>query len=140
MNWLLLAIITAIFYGMYNFFIKISSGHINQVVGAVILQLVAAILGAITLFVLKLTGTEFNVSSKGVWFAILAGAMVGVAEILSFFVFSKGAPVSVGTAIIIGGSVVVAGIIGLFMKEDLGIINFLGILAIVVGIILFAAK
>ncbi|MFZ2189818.1 MAG: EamA family transporter [Candidatus Magasanikiibacteriota bacterium] len=140
MNWIFLAIITAVFYGMYNFFIKLSSGNINQVVGAVILQIVATMLGVVTLLILKLTGMEFNISSKGVWYAVLAGVMVGLAEILSFFVFSKGAPVSVGTAIIIGGSVVVAGVIGFFMKEDFGIMNFLGILAIIIGIILFTTK
>lgn len=140
MNWILLAIITAIFYGMYNFFIKISSGSINQVVGAVILQLVAAVLGVITLLVLKIIGTEFTISQKGVWFAILAGLMVGLAEILSFFVFSKGAPISVGTAIIIGGSVVVASVIGFFLKENVSLLNLFGILAIVIGIVLLTAK
>lgn len=45
MNWILLALATAFFYGTYNVFIKISSGHINQIVGAVILQIVAALVG-----------------------------------------------------------------------------------------------
>lgn len=45
MNWIVLALITATCYGAYNFFIKVSSGHINQIVGAVILQIVAALLG-----------------------------------------------------------------------------------------------
>jgi len=55
MNWILLAIITAIFYGMYNVFIKVSSGHINQIAGAVVLQIVAALVGGVILFVLKIT-------------------------------------------------------------------------------------
>lgn len=45
MNWILLAITSSIFFGAYNFFIKIASGHINQIVGAVILQIVAAVVG-----------------------------------------------------------------------------------------------
>lgn len=140
MSWVFLAIITAIFYGMYNYFIKLSSGSINQVVGAVILQIVTVVIGVATLLFLKISGNEFSISPKGVWYAILAGMMVGLAEILSFFVFSKGAPISVGMAIIIGGSVVVAGVIGFITKEDFGIMNFLGILAIIIGIILFTTK
>ena len=48
---------TASFYGAYNFFIKIASGHINQIVGAVILQIVAALLGGIILLIIKITDT-----------------------------------------------------------------------------------
>ncbi len=138
MTWILLAVITAISYGVYNVFIKISSGSINQVVGAVILQVVAAIFGGVILLFMKFNGAEFNISQKGVLFAVLAGITVGLAEILSFYVFSKGAPVSIGTAIIVGGSVVVAAAVGFFMKESFTFFNMLGLLAIVCGIVLFS--
>ncbi len=45
MSWIVLAILTAFFYGVYNFFIKVASGSIHQIVGAVILQVVAALVG-----------------------------------------------------------------------------------------------
>ncbi len=45
MSWIALAVLTAFFYGVYNFFIKIASGSIHQIVGAVILQVVAALVG-----------------------------------------------------------------------------------------------
>ena len=76
MNWLPLAILTALFYGLYNFFIKLSSGSINQIVGAVILQIVAALLGGAVLVYLKVTNNTFVVTGKGISYAVLAGIFV----------------------------------------------------------------
>ena len=131
---------TAVFYGVYNVFIKISSGHINQIVGAVILQIVAALLGGIILLIMKMTNSPLEISQKVVWFAVLAGIFVGLAEITSFFVFSKGVSASVGIPIIIGGSVLVGAVLGLtFLKETLTPIHILAILLIVGGVVLLTA-
>ena len=137
MSWILLALLTAIFYGIYNFFIKVSSGHINQIAGAVILQLVATVVGAGVLFFLKITGSAIEISNKGIFYAVLAGIFVGLAEIASFFVFSKGISVSTGLPIIIGGSVIIGSLLGIiFLKESLTPIHALAILLVAVGIFL----
>ncbi len=141
MHWILLAILTAVFFGAYNIFIKLSSGHINQIVGAVILQVVAAVLGGIILLVLKFTDSSMQVSQKGIWFAIFAGVFVGLAEITSFYVFSKGVPASAGIPVIIGGSVVVGAVLGiLFLKEALNWTQWLGVIMVVSGIILISRQ
>lgn len=141
MNWIFLALITAVFYGAYNVFIKISSGHINQIVGAVILQAVATIVGGVVLIILKMTNNPLIISQKGVWFAVLAGIFVGLAEITSFFVFSKGVPVSIGIPIIIGGSVLVGAVLGLtFLKETLNPIHYLAMALIIVGVVILSTK
>ena len=137
MSWIFLAVLTAIFYGAYNVFIKIGAGHINQIVGAVILQVVAALLGGVILLILKLTNSPLEISAKGVRFAVLAGIMVGLAEITSFFVFSKGVSASTGIPIIIGGSVVVGAVVGVFfLKEALAPLHYLAIAFIVLGVVL----
>ena len=131
---------TAVFYGAYNVFIKVSSGHINQIVGAVILQIVAALLGGIILLIMKMKNSPLEISQKGVLFAVLAGVFVGLAEITSFFVFSKGVSASVGIPIIIGGSILVGAVLGLiFLKETLNPIHILAILLIVGGIVLLTS-
>ena len=67
----------------------------------------------------------------------MAGVFIGLAEITSFFVFSKGISVSTGVPIIIGGSVVFASLLGiLFLKETLTPIHLLAMLLIIVGIVL----
>lgn len=141
MNWILLAVLTAVLYGAYNFFIKLSSGHINQIVGAMILQIVAALVGASILLYLKLTHATFAISSKGVTYAVIAGVMVGLAEIASFFLFSKGIPASTGIPIIIGGSVIVGAALGLlFLKESFGLLQFFALILIVVGVVILTSK
>jgi len=141
MNWIFLAISAAIFYGAYNIFIKISSGHINQIVWAVILQIVAALVGGSILLVLKLTNSNLLISQKWIRFAVLAGIMVGLAEIASFYAFSKWIHASIGIPIIIGGSVLVGAIIGMiFLKETLSPIHYVAIVLIIAGIVILSTR
>lgn len=141
MNWIVLAVMTAFFYGTYNFFIKISSGHINQIVGALILQIVAALLGAGVLLVMKLRSVPLEITNKGIGYAVLAGVFVGLAEIFSFIVFSKGVSVSVGISVIIGGSVFFGALLGLFfLREILTLWHYVGILMIIGGIVMLSTQ
>jgi len=141
MNWITLAVTCAILYGAYNFFIKISSENINQIVGAVILQFVAAIIGSLILIYLKISGAQFQITSKGINYAILAGVMVGLAEITSFFLFSKGVSASVGIPIIIGGSVVTGVLLGIILlKESFNLLTLMGLVLVVGGVIILTAK
>ncbi|MEK7128079.1 MAG: EamA family transporter [Patescibacteria group bacterium] len=137
MSWILLTFITAVFFGVYSFFIKVSSGHINQIAGALILQAVAALVGGISLLFLKFTNSPIEISNKGVFYAILAGLFIGLAEIATFFVFSKGVTLSLGLPIIVAGSVVFGSLLGiLFLKEVLTPIHLLAMLLVVIGIAL----
>lgn len=141
MDWIILIFLTAIFFGVYNFFIKVSAGNINQIVGAVILQVVATLMGGAVLIYLKLINTPLHLSSKGILFAILAGIFVGLAEITSFYVFSKGISASVGIPIIVGGSVLVGALLGIvFLKESLNLIQYLAMAMIIAGITLLFVK
>ncbi|AIZ63988.1 hypothetical protein PK28_10345 [Hymenobacter sp. DG25B] len=139
MPWFLLALLTAFCLALYNFFIKLASDHIPAAVGAVVLQLVAALLGGGWLLWLKLQGQPLPISGKGLGLAALAGLGVGLAEILTFVIFSRGVPSSVGTPIIVGGSVLLTAALGLLLlRESLSISQALGLLLIVGGIALLA--
>lgn len=139
MNWLAIALLTAVFFGLYNFFIKVSSGNIHEILGAVILQAVALLLGCALLIYLKQTGDQFSFSSKGILYAVLAGLAVGVAEILTFMVFEKGIAVSIATPVIIGSSVVVSSVLGiLFLRETISLIQLFALALIAGGIMLLA--
>jgi transporter family protein len=139
LNWLPLALLTALCLAGYNFFIKLAANHLSPSVGAVVLQLVAAGLGATWLLKLKLQGQPLVVSGKGLALAALAGVSVGVAEILTFVVFSRGLPASVGTPVIVGGSVLLAALLGLVvLREALTLGQASGLVLIVAGIALLA--
>ncbi|OUJ74856.1 EamA family transporter [Hymenobacter crusticola] len=139
MPWILLALLTAFCLALYNFFIKLASSHLPAAVGAVVLQLVAAALGAAWLLKLKLQEQPLPITNKGLLLAALAGLGVGLAEILTFVVFGRGVPSSVGTPVIVGGSVLLTAVLGLTVaRETLTLPQGLGLLLIVAGIALLA--
>ncbi|AWM31839.1 EamA family transporter [Hymenobacter nivis] len=138
-NWLPLALLTALCLALYNFFIKLAAEHLPPAVGAVVLQLVAAALGGAWLLRLKLQGQPLPVSGKGLGLAVLAGLGVGLAEILTFVVFRRGVPASVGTPVIVGGSVLFTAVLGLVvLREGLSWPQAGGLVLVVVGIALLA--
>ena len=139
MNWLPLALLTALCLALYNFFIKLASNHVSAAAGAVVLQLVAATLGSAWLLKLKLEGQPIPVTPKGLGLAALAGLGVGLAEILTFIVFQRGVNSSVGTPVIVGGSVLFTAVLGLVvLREALTVPQAGGLLLIVAGIALLA--
>lgn len=139
MNWVLLALATAAAFGAYNVFIKLGSGKIDHVLGAVVLQVVAALLGGTYTLMLKLSGRELPVTRAGLGYAALAGLAVGLAEILTFIVFSRGAPASLATPIIMGGSILITAVVGVaLLRERLELPQLVGILLVGIGIALLS--
>lgn len=137
---LVLLAVAAVMFGLYNVFIKLSADHIQAVLGAVILQFVAAVLGLVLLLVLKGTqGLSLYANPRGIWLAIAAGVAIGVVEILTFFIYGRGVPVAVGNPLIIGGSVVVTTALGVWwLRESLTLIPLVAILMVAGGILLLA--
>lgn len=134
-----LLFLAAIMFGLYNVFIKLSSDHIQPVLGAVVLQFVAAFIGSGLLVYLHRTGTTLNVSARGVWLAVAAGIAIGLVEILTFMVFARGVPVAVGNPLIIGGSLIVTTGIGLVgLREILNPLQLLAVFLIIAGVGLLA--
>ena len=141
MNWISLVIVSALFYGGYNFLLKLSSGHIHQILGAVILQGSALVVGLSLLFYLRSGGDSLNYSSTGIAFAVSAGVCVGVGGIIAFYIFSRGVPAGVGIPIIVGGTVAAGTMYGLFfLRESLTVLQWAGVLTVVSGIVLLTAK
>lgn len=89
MPYLLLGL-AAVMFGLYNIFIKLSADHIQAVLGAVILQFVAAFLGLGLLVYFKhVDNIDLHISVRGVTLAVLAGAAIGIVEILTFVIYSR---------------------------------------------------
>ena len=138
-NWLPLALLTALCLALYNFCIKLAANHLPPAVGAVVLQLVAAGLGAAWLLRLKLQGQPLPLTGRGLGLAALAGLGVGLAEILTFVLFQRGLRASVGTPVIVGGSVLLTALFGLLLlRETLTPGQAAGLVLVVVGIGLLA--
>ncbi len=77
-QWLVPALCCAMAYALYNIFIKKGSASIHPILGGVILQFVAAIIGTVLCLSLAFgpTQEEMFYDSTGVMYALLAGASV----------------------------------------------------------------
>lgn len=117
--WIGPALFCALSYALYNICIKKGSSHINPIVGAVILQFIAALLGTVLLLVECWTqGEKPYFTSEGILWASLAGLAVGAAELLSFGVSGMGVPASQSIPILIGGSVGFGAVLGTVMLGE----------------------
>lgn len=148
---------------LYNIFIKLGSYSIHPVLGGVILQFVAALLGLIllalqhvsqqsssssSLLVCDYDGTDHDddkdnppqileYDKPGIIWSICAGVAVGAAEMLSFFVSSRGVPAVHSIPVIIGGSVFFGTVLGYaLLQENLSPRGWFGVVLLVGGICL----
>uniref|UniRef100_A0A7S3LF80 EamA domain-containing protein n=1 Tax=Amphora coffeiformis TaxID=265554 RepID=A0A7S3LF80_9STRA len=138
--WIGPALFCALAYALYNICIKKGSAYINPIVGAVILQFVAALLGTILLLVEWFgMGSTPYYSGAGLLWAALAGVAVGTAELLSFGVSGMGVPASQSIPILIGGSVGFGSVLGIVMLgEELLVQGWSGVVILMAGIALVA--
>lgn len=141
MTYLLVAF-AALMFGLYNVFIKLSSSHIEAVLGAVVLQFIAAFVGLSLLLYMKFNGSAIYSSPKGLGLAVAAGVAIGVVEILTFVIYGRGLAVAIGNPLIIGGSLLVttgAGV--LFMREQISLTQLIaiGLIAAGVGLMVWSA-
>lgn len=139
MPFLLLAT-AALMFGLYNVFIKLSADHIEPVLGAVVLQFVAAVLGLALLLWLKLGGQPgIHASARGIWLAVAAGVAIGLVEIVTFAIYARGVPVAVGNPLIIGGSLLVTTGVGVvLLREILSPVQLVAIGLVAAGLGLLA--
>jgi bacterial/archaeal transporter family protein len=142
---------------LYNIFIKLGSYSIHPVLGGVVLQFVAALLGLVLLTLQMAqsepsqqqpfsptTSTTTPYSSKlphydrpGIFWSVCAGVAVGIAEMLSFLVSSMGVPAVHSIPVIIGGSVLFGTLLGfVLLQENLSPRGWFGVLLLVGGIAL----
>lgn len=139
MSYWLLAVAAAMF-GLYNVFMKMSADHIHAVLGAVVLQFVAAFVGLGLLLYTQGTATAaLQVSARGLGLAVLAGIAIGLVEILTFVIYGRGIPVAVGNPLIIGGSLLVTTGIGVvLLREAVSPLQVAAIFLIAAGVGLLA--
>ena len=139
MPYVLLAL-AAVMFGLYNVFIKLSADHIQAVLGAVVLQFVAAFLGlGLLLYFKHSEQLVLHVTPRGVSLAVLAGVSIGIVEILTFVIYGRGVAVAVGNPLIVGGSLLVTTGIGwLVLREVLNPWQIFAVCCIVGGVAILA--
>lgn len=140
--WILPALTCAVSYALYNISIKKASDDIDPVLGGVLLQVVAAMMGMIIFFGKSYGSDEAQLMNQsGILWSVAAGMSVGMAEILSFIVSGKGVPATQSIPIVVGGSVLFGTMLGkFFLKEFVSYKGWGGILLISCGIVLIGLE
>lgn len=138
MNPVIFAILTATSFGLLTVFHKLASPYINQIFGAILVSFTALIFGGIV-FLFNMKGVQLFSNPKGIFFIILAGVAAFFLDFLALQTYSRGLSVTIGGPIIIGGSMVVAVVVGFLLGEPITVLKILGIAFIVVGGIILAA-
>jgi transporter family protein len=128
-------------YAFYNIFIKLGSASINPILGGVILQFVAAMLGSVLLLGLAIKERKGNIQEIiyfdywGILWSMCAGLAVGTAEMLSFCVSGMGVPATQSIPILIGGSVMFGSVLGvILLGERMTWRGWFGVILLVTGI------
>lgn len=141
MTWSLWAVITAILYGLFDFFVKKTAGKVDDSTAALIFNVVATIVLVVYVLIDRLSGSKTYITNEGLTYNIIGGLLIGLASITFIKVFSTGSNLSVGVAIVRVGMVVLAAFLGLFiLKDKLDLRQLLGLATAVVGLALLLIK
>lgn len=141
MTWLTWALITVLFYGLFDFFVKKTSGKVEDGLAAFILNGVSTLVLIIYLIFAKSKGTKFFFSSEGIIYALIGGVMIGLASITFIKMFSTGSNLSIGVAIVRVGMVLMGLLLGmLILKEGLALKQIIGIIIAIFGLALVLLK
>ncbi len=115
-NWIIFAVITATAFWFWTFFHKLASPYINNLLGAVIVSLVAVIIGLI-FFLPNMKSALLFTNYKGLIFVILAGICAIFIDYFALKTYWTNLPISIAWPIIMWWSIAVAVILGFFIWE-----------------------
>jgi len=129
---IIFAIIAAVAFGTWTVFHQQAADKINYLFGAIIVSLTAVIVGLIFLLPNIKTTNLFS-NPKGILFMILAGVCALAIDYFALKAYGSGLAISVAGPIIIGGSIVVAVLIGFFLGESITLIKIIGLTFVIIG-------
>ncbi len=142
MNWLTYALLALFFYGLFDFFLKLASGKINEGVSGFIINIVAALVVLIYVIYSKINGENvFTYKTSGILFSVLGGVAVGLVTIFYIKMFATGTNLSIGSPLVRVGTVLFASILGiLLLKEGINVKYAVGFLLSLLGLFLIVTK
>ena len=133
--------LAGILFAGYQFAVKLSAEHIQEMLGAVVLQVVAMVVEVCLFLTMRDSTAAVVYTKEGIRFAIIAGIFVSLAEIAAFYAFAQDIRPSVGITLIVGMNILVGvGLDYLWFKSALDLQQVVGILLILVGVILITIK
>lgn len=141
MKGIILAMLAGTLFACYQLAVKLSATHIQEMLGAVILQAVAVVVGVLLFFTFRHSETGIVYTEEGIKFAVIAGIFVSLAEIAAFYALAQDISPSVGITLIVGINILVGlGLDYFWFKSALSVSQLLGIALVLIGVILISWK
>jgi drug/metabolite transporter (DMT)-like permease len=132
------AIIAALASGTYSVLQRIAAPSFNQAFGALAISLTAACVSAIVLMCTRHSRPLYADLTVLPWIGLIGIAAFSI-DYFSLQAYSRHLPVSVGSPIFIGVSIVTASVAGFALGEAVTLMKILGIGLIVAGAIIVSA-
>jgi uncharacterized membrane protein len=135
-SWKIFAVLYTLGATGYAIGAKFSGGRISPLLGALIMTAVSLTIIIGFFIYTKIYGGHFTYNRYGVEAAIFAGASIALADIALFFMYARGAQLSIAgvlTEVISIAVIVLVGI--LFLKEPLTLPKALGLIFSAIGVI-----
>jgi multidrug transporter EmrE-like cation transporter len=116
-----------------------AAGKFSSTVAAMLVTGTAFLVATISTIILKVSGQSLSFNKGDLTLPIMAGLFTGIAEIFYLSMFSKNAPLTIGNPLVVGGTVAVAVILGMFiLREPINIVKVAGIGLVIVGLVLLS--
>jgi uncharacterized membrane protein len=138
MNWLSYALLTVLFYSVFDLFVKLSSQKVNDGLAAFIFNFVSTLVLILYLAWQMSHGNKiFEWKPNGLLFASVGGIAIGLASIFFIKMFATGTNLSVGVPVVRIGMVILGSLLGvLILKEGINLKYILGFLISIAGLYL----
>ena len=142
MSWLTFALLTIVFYSLFDFLVKLSSSRIHGGLAAFIMNIVSAVVVLIYLIFLASKGEKvIDIKQNGLLFSTLAGLAIGLASIFFVKMFATGTNLSIGVPLIRIGIVLFTSVLGvLLLKETINLKYLVGFILASIGLYLIITK
>lgn len=134
------ATLASVSMGLWVVFNKLAAGHVNQLLGAILLSVTAVAIGGTVFLLQGPPAARLVTSPKGIIFIALAGAAAFSMDFMGLTAYSRGLPITVGGPIIIGGSIAVATLLGFSLGEPVSVSKVTAIVLIIGGAALLARQ
>lgn len=121
MKWLVFALVNIIGSTLNNFFVKLASGKISPLVGAVLVYSGGLVF---LLILFPFMGEKLVMTKEAVILSLAAGSVLGLASVAWFKMYEVQAPISTATFIALVGIMLLSALIGVVIFKEKASLRF----------------